>query len=59
IILREMQIRPDVLLVETHGNESEVLEILESMDYQISEVVGDGEGQDPNCSHIRATKKRS
>lgn len=53
-ILQKMNVRPPVLLVETHGNHDQVSEILNSIGYNIVEVVGNGKGQHPSCTHIRA-----
>lgn len=53
-ILQNMDVRPSVLLVETHDNHNEVRDILNSIGYDILEVVDDGKNQHPSCTHIRA-----
>lgn len=53
-ILRNMDVRPRTLLIETHSNHDEVVDILESMGYTIAGVVRDGKGQHHSCTHVRA-----
>jgi hypothetical protein len=53
-ILNMMVARPSTILVETHKNHEEVASILQRIGYEIIEVVDDGLGQHPNCTHIRA-----
>jgi len=54
IILREMTERPLTILVETHNNHEEVIEILNQNGYNVVESIKDGEGQHPKCTHVRA-----
>lgn len=53
-ILQKMNIRPPVLLIETHDNHKEVYNILNDIGYDIIEVIDNGKSQGPNCTHIRA-----
>jgi protein-L-isoaspartate O-methyltransferase len=53
-ILKRMEARPSIILVETHNNHDEVANILKGMDYDLVEVVRNGAVQHPNCTHIRA-----
>ncbi|MFC3476379.1 class I SAM-dependent methyltransferase [Halobacterium litoreum] len=53
-ILQKMDVKPSVLLVETHNNHSEVVDILNSKGYDVVEVVENGKNQHPSCTHIRA-----
>ncbi|MCQ4333124.1 hypothetical protein KM295_06370 [Natronomonas sp. F2-12] len=53
-ILQKMDVRPSVLLVETHNNHNEVCDILSSIGYEIIEVIDDSMGQSPVNTHIRA-----
>lgn len=55
-ILKNMKARPGIILVETHNNHHDVVSILEDVGYKIIEVVENGTGQHPNCTHIRAKK---
>jgi hypothetical protein len=53
-ILQGLTVRPDVLLVETHRNHSEVVSLLDNLDYVVEEVVSDGHNQWEGATHIRA-----
>jgi hypothetical protein len=53
-ILEQVKVRPSVILVETHANEGEVVELLEKAGYEIQEIVSGEKGQHPACSHVRA-----
>jgi hypothetical protein len=53
-ILRKMDVKPPTLLIETHNNHDIVCDILDEIGYDVIEVVDDGKGQHPSCTHIRA-----
>jgi len=53
-ILQNLPYNPSTILIETHENHDEVIRLLEGLDYRIMEVVDDGVGQSPMCTHIRA-----
>jgi len=53
-ILQKMGVKPSVLLIETHDNHNQVVDILNSIGYDVVEVVDDGKNQHPSCTHIRA-----
>jgi len=54
-ILQNLPYYPSTILVETHDNHDVVVELLQELGYEILEVVDDGVGQSPICTHIRAT----
>jgi len=53
-ILQNLPYKPSVILVETHDNHDTVVEMLENLEYEIMDIVDDGHGQSPACTHIRA-----
>jgi len=53
-ILQNLPYMPSTILVETHNNHNLVFEILNDLGYEVLEVVDDGIGQNPMCTHIRA-----
>lgn len=53
-ILEGLTVRPGVLLVETHQNHSDVVSLLDNLDYEVEEVVSDGYNQWEGATHIRA-----
>lgn len=53
-ILAEMEVRPTVVLVETHDNEEAVVDCLTEAGYEIVEIVDEGRGQYHACTHVRA-----
>jgi hypothetical protein len=54
-ILQNMPYQPSTILVETHDNHDSVVELLGELGYEILDVIDDGLGQSPVCTHIRAT----
>ncbi|WP_123620075.1 FkbM family methyltransferase [Halorubrum sp. CSM-61] len=57
-ILENLVVRPDILLVETHRNHSEVVSLLDDLDYEIEDVVSDGHNQWEGATHVRAKFRR-
>jgi hypothetical protein len=53
-IIRNMTIRPRVMLVETHGNHDEVVAALESHGYRIDSLIDEREARGADRTHIRA-----
>lgn len=53
-ILEGLTVRPDVLLIETHRNHSEVVALLDTLDYEIEDAVSDGYNQWEGATHVRA-----
>jgi len=54
-ILQNLPYNPSTILVETHDNHHKVVKLLEDVGYEIQEIIDDGIGQSPVCTHIRAT----
>jgi hypothetical protein len=55
-IIRNMTIRPRVMLVETHGNHDEVVAALEAHGYRIDSVIDERETRGANRTHVRAVR---
>lgn len=53
-ILKNLTVRPEIILVETHRNHSEVISLLDNLDYEVEDVVRDGHNQWEGSTHVRA-----
>lgn len=53
-ILEGLTVRPDILLVETHRNHSEVVSLLDDLGYEVEDVISDGHNQWEGATHVRA-----
>jgi len=53
-IIRNMTIRPRVMLVETHGNHDEVVAALEAHGYRIDSVIDERKTRGADRTHVRA-----
>lgn len=53
-ILNAMTVRPSILLVETHNNHEDVVDLITDLGYEISDVKREAKGQHPDCTHVRA-----